>query len=140
MIDALTFAQYALMFMMGAAMASFLNVVVIRLPQIRQGATWKGRPISLSYPPSRCMSCETPLLWRDNIPVAGWLKRRGKCRACQTPFSGRYAMFELVGGVVFIAPAMIMGWKLENVVLGGVALLLLYLPGLTRGMTARMPK
>lgn len=134
MTDLLILIQYTLIFVMGTALASFLNVVVIRLPQIRQQLSWRGQPITLNYPPSRCMSCETPLKWQDNIPVAGWLKRKGKCRACNEPFSGRYALFELVGGMVFVAPAALMGLALGNLVLGGVAVILLYVPSLLRAV------
>lgn len=127
-------AMYGLLLILGASLASFLNVVVIRYPQMRRGETWLGRRITLSHPPSRCMSCESPLKWYDNIPVLGWIKLKGKCRFCGTSFSIRYALFELVGGLVFIAPPALMGLNVQTVMLGGVCLVTLYIPSVWRSM------
>ncbi len=44
------------------ALGSFLNVVVARVPARR----------SILRPPSSCGSCETEILWRDNIPVLSY--------------------------------------------------------------------
>ena len=78
-------------FVFGACVGSFLNVVVYRLP----------RRMSL-FGFSRCPWCITPIQARDNIPVLGWLMRRGRCRACWLPISGRYPIVELVTGLLFI--------------------------------------
>jgi leader peptidase (prepilin peptidase)/N-methyltransferase len=81
----------ALLFLAGLAIGSFLNVVAHRLP----------RGESLVLPPSRCPSCETPIRWFDNLPVLGWLKLRGRCRACGASISWRYPAVELATGVLF---------------------------------------
>lgn len=78
-------------FLLGACVGSFLNVVVWRLP----------RGESLVTPPSHCPKCNRQLLWRDNIPILGWIKLRGKCRFCGQPFSPRYALVEAFTAVLF---------------------------------------
>ena len=75
----------------GGAIGSFLNVVVYRMPA----------GISLSYPPSRCPKCETPIRIYDNIPVVGWLVLSGRCRSCKRPIAARYPIVEATVGVLF---------------------------------------
>ncbi|HSN15080.1 MAG TPA: prepilin peptidase [Anaeromyxobacteraceae bacterium] len=72
----------------GAAIGSFLNVVVARLPA--------GE--SIVHPRSRCPSCLAPIAWYDNLPVLSWLLLRARCRACRAPISVRYPLVELAGG------------------------------------------
>jgi leader peptidase (prepilin peptidase)/N-methyltransferase len=79
-------------FLLGATIGSFLNVVVWRLP----------RGESLVSPPSRCPVCLHPLAWYDNVPVLGWLKLRGRCRYCHTPISVQYPTVEFVTGALFV--------------------------------------
>lgn len=68
----------------GACWGSFINVVVYRLP----------REQSLVRPRSRCPRCETPIAWRDNIPVLSWLRLGGRCRRCRGPIPARYPLVE----------------------------------------------
>jgi len=77
---------------LGSTIGSFLNVVIYRLPL----------GLNLSHPPSRCPDCETPIAFRDNIPVIGWLKLGGRCRNCRTPISSRYPLVEGTVGLVFV--------------------------------------
>ena len=58
-----TLIPFLLVFGLGAAIGSFLNVVVYRLPE----------GLSLLYPPSRCPKCEMRLKLYDNVPVFGLL-------------------------------------------------------------------
>jgi leader peptidase (prepilin peptidase)/N-methyltransferase len=80
------------LFAIGASVGSFLNVVVYRLP----------RGISLVSPGSHCPNCQTPLAWRDNIPVLGWILLKGKCRYCGKAISRRYPIVETITGLVFV--------------------------------------
>lgn len=80
-----------LIFMLGAAVGSFLNVVIYRLPA----------GLSLLYPPSRCPRCQTRLKPYDNVPVLGWLWLRGRCRYCRAPIAARYPMVEALTGLLF---------------------------------------
>ncbi len=80
------------LFLLGACIGSFLNVVVWRLP----------RGISLVTPPSHCPKCQHPLAWYDNLPVIGWILLAGKCRYCKQPISIRYPIIEAVTGLLFV--------------------------------------
>lgn len=82
----------ALMFALGAAFGSFLNVVVYRIPA----------GMSLLYPPSRCPTCRHRLGLTENVPILGWLRLRGRCAHCQQPISPRYPLVEAAGGVLFV--------------------------------------
>jgi leader peptidase (prepilin peptidase)/N-methyltransferase len=82
---------FALLF--GMTVGSFLNVVAWRVP--------KGE--SIIRPGSRCTSCGKQISWYDNIPVFSWFILRGRCRNCGERFSFRYAMVELVTGLLFSA-------------------------------------
>jgi leader peptidase (prepilin peptidase)/N-methyltransferase len=85
---------YALAFVWGAVVGSFLNVLVYRLP----------REISIVMtPPSSCPACSTPIRWFDNIPLLSWLLLRGRCRACRAPISVRYPLVELTAGLMAVA-------------------------------------
>ena len=69
---------------LGAALGSFLNVVVHRLP----------RGQSLVAPGSQCPSCHAPVKPYDNVPVLAWMWLRGRCRACRSWISPRYPLVE----------------------------------------------
>jgi leader peptidase (prepilin peptidase)/N-methyltransferase len=84
---------YALAFLTGLALGSFLNVVITRLPQGEQVVT--GR--------SRCPHCRTPLPWHQNLPLFSYFWLGGKCRFCGTPISLRYPLVELAGGILAAA-------------------------------------
>ncbi len=49
-------------FAFGAAVGSFLNVVIIRLPQ----------GYSIVFPPSSCPNCENRIRPYDNIPILSY--------------------------------------------------------------------
>ncbi|MGF1498913.1 MAG: prepilin peptidase [Elainellaceae cyanobacterium] len=82
-----------IVFVLGASIGSFLNVVVYRLPA----------QISLLFPPSRCPQCHHRLRAYDNVPVFGWLWLRGRCRYCRHPISARYPLVEAAAGLLFVA-------------------------------------
>ena len=78
-------------FVFGATIGSFLNVVAYRMPM----------RLSFVAKPSRCQYCETPILFRHNVPILGWLILRGRCHACRLPISPRYLMVEVLVGVLY---------------------------------------
>ena len=90
MIDAL---PYAVSFAFGAVIASFLNVVIWRVP----------RGESIVSPPSHCPECGSRIRWMHNIPVLSWLILRGRCAYCGGRISPRYFLVELLGGALFAA-------------------------------------
>jgi leader peptidase (prepilin peptidase)/N-methyltransferase len=77
--------------LLGLCVGSFLNVCIYRLPA--------GQ--SIVWPLSRCMACETPIAWYDNIPVVSYFVLGGRCRKCGAPFSVRYMLVELAAGLLF---------------------------------------
>ena len=80
-------------FALGACVASFLNVVIWRVP----------RGESIVSPPSHCPKCGAAIRWRQNVPILSWLALRGRCASCREPISPRYVVVELLGGVLFLA-------------------------------------
>lgn len=79
-------------FVFGACIGSFINVVVYRLPA----------GLSIVYPPSRCPQCRHRLGKTENIPILGWLWLRGRCYHCKSPISMRYPLIELATGILFL--------------------------------------
>lgn len=79
-------------FCLGAAIGSFLNVVIYRLPA----------GLSLLWPPSRCPKCGHQLGITENVPILGWLLLRGRCRHCRTPISARYPLVETLTAIAFV--------------------------------------
>lgn len=74
-------------FWIGAAIGSFLNVVVYRMP--------RGKPLS-EPAHSFCPSCEHRLTLPDLVPLLSWLFLRGRCRHCGAKVSSRYFFVELI--------------------------------------------
>ncbi len=89
-VDGLRIAIGAWVLVVGAAIGSFLNVVIARVPA--------GE--SVVSPGSRCPSCRAPIRWWDNLPVVSWLVLRGRCRRCGVPISPRYLLVEVIGAAV----------------------------------------
>ena len=92
-MDGLGFILGCFSFALGACVASFLNVVIWRVP----------RGESIVSPPSHCPKCNAPIKWYQNIPILSWLALRGKCANCKAPISPRYILVETLGGVLFLA-------------------------------------
>jgi leader peptidase (prepilin peptidase)/N-methyltransferase len=73
-------------FIFGAAIGSFLNVCIFRLPV----------ETSIVKPRSQCPYCQHPIRNCDNIPLISFIILRGKCRDCSGKISWRYPLVELV--------------------------------------------
>ena len=80
-------------FLMGAVIASFLNVVIWRVP----------RGESIVSPPSHCPKCNARIKWYQNIPILSYLALRGRCANCRDKISPRYLIVETIGGLLFFA-------------------------------------
>ncbi len=91
-------------FIFGAIVGSFLNVVILRLPDPEA---------SVVFPGSHCPHCKTALHWYENIPIISFLFLRGRCRSCQVKISIQYPLVELAMGLLslflmqrfFVSPA-----------------------------------
>ena len=77
---------------MGGMIGSFLNVCIYRMPA----------GLSIVKPGSRCPKCETPITWRDNLPIISWMILGAKCRHCKNPISWRYPLVEAITAVLFL--------------------------------------
>jgi len=80
-----------LVFVIGAIVGSFLNVVISRVPLEK----------SILWPNSRCGHCLQSIPWYHNLPLVSYVWLRGRCRICQTQFSPRYFFVELCTGLAF---------------------------------------
>ncbi|HEY2380710.1 MAG TPA: prepilin peptidase [Terriglobia bacterium] len=87
----------------GLVIGSFLNVVILRLPQ----------GISISVPRSHCPQCKKQISWYDNIPVLSYLILGGRCRRCKRKFSARYPFIEAITGVVSLLLCLKYGLTIE---------------------------
>lgn len=124
---------------LGLCLGSFLNVVITRLPvMLMQGWRAEAREaleldaeqtprFNLLSPPSQCPGCGTPIAWHDNIPVLGYLKRRGRCAGCGQRISPQYPLIELAGGTLTLAVVAIHGASVSSLFLIGACLALLAL-------------
>jgi len=94
-IAALVSSPFATAFaaLFGAIWGSFFDVCITRIPAKQ----------SIVRPGSRCASCGTPILWRDNIPILSYFLLRGRCRACKQPFSARTPLVEALAALIAAA-------------------------------------
>lgn len=73
--------------LLGLVVGSFLNVVILRLPDQSQ---------SIVFPASHCPECSAMISWYDNIPILSYLILRGRCRHCRGAISLQYPLVELM--------------------------------------------
>lgn len=78
----------------GAAVGSFLNVCIHRIPE---------ENLSIVSPASRCPRCLQPIKPYDNIPVVSYLILTGRCRSCGVRISLRYPAVELLTAALSFA-------------------------------------
>jgi leader peptidase (prepilin peptidase) / N-methyltransferase len=114
-MDPLLLAAWAVIFLFGASLGSFLNVCIGRWPA----------ELSVVSPRSRCPRCETPIAWYDNLPILSWLLLRAKCRRCQLPISVQYPLIELVVALIWVAAVWHFGMGLTALRVGLAATILL---------------
>lgn len=79
---------------LGASVGSFLNVVILRLPE---------EDASIVFPGSRCPKCLQTLKWYDNIPVISFILLKKQCRYCGAPISWQYPLVELTMALLSLA-------------------------------------
>ncbi|MBA3963999.1 MAG: prepilin peptidase [Chthoniobacterales bacterium] len=90
-------------FVLGAAIGSFLNVCIYRLPL----------GLSVNEPRlSFCPSCKKTLPWQQNIPLLSWLFLRGKCANCGCKIAFRYFAVELLTALLFLALWLVFPWQI----------------------------
>ena len=80
---------------LGAAIGSFINVLVARLPAGES-------PVR---PRSACPACGSTIAWYDNIPILSWFLLRGRCRRCGTRISIEYPLVEAATAAIWVGIA-----------------------------------
>jgi len=106
----------------GAILGSFLGCSWYRIP----------RKISLSEDRSFCPSCQTPISWYNNIPIASWLLLRGKSSCCQNKLSPSYLILEVAGALFLGAIGYFAGLVPMLVVLGAAIIVTVIISAVTR--------
>lgn len=82
-----------LVFIFGAVLGSFLNVVLLR----------KNTGESFIYGDSRCFSCNQKLKWYEMIPILSFALLRARCGHCGSRISWQYALVELLTGFMALS-------------------------------------
>ncbi|RPI48020.1 MAG: prepilin peptidase [Betaproteobacteria bacterium] len=107
-----TVAYVALCAALGLMVGSFLNVVIHRLPKMlerqwqRECAELTGETVAetprynLVVPRSSCPACNHHIRPLENIPVASYLRLRGRCSACGAAIPLRYPLVEALSGIL----------------------------------------
>ncbi len=80
-----------ILFVFGAIIGSFLNVVALRL---NTGLTLRGR--------SACATCGETLRWWELVPILSYVFLRGRCVRCHSAVSPQYPLVELGTALIFI--------------------------------------
>ncbi len=84
--------MFYLLVILGLIFGSFLNVLILRLPN----------NLSIIYPPSHCLACKKPLMWHHNIPILSYLFLKGNSYCCDKPISIQYPIVELISALLWI--------------------------------------
>jgi leader peptidase (prepilin peptidase)/N-methyltransferase len=119
----------AVVFLLGAMIGSFINVVVYRLPKMMEqdwrqqcsqllnpGATQTSTPLfNLAFPASHCPHCQHAIRWWENIPLLSYVYLRGKCANCQRAISLRYPLVELLTALLSTAVILQLGTGLAGI-------------------------
>lgn len=140
------FVLYLIILIFGAAVGSFLNVVIYRTPIMIDfeyaeiikansdsvhphvdDSYNKGNGMSLSLPRSRCSCCGKMIPWYHNIPILSYFILRGKCFHCKTGYSSRYVVIEIVNALSWVGLFYLFGITITFVVLAALFSLLLAL-------------
>ncbi|MCY3769912.1 MAG: A24 family peptidase [Gammaproteobacteria bacterium] len=101
----------------GTAVGSFLNVVILRLPprlhyeglSLLSGKPAGERPPGILRPGSHCPACKTPIRAWQNLPVISFLLLRGQCRHCGVQIGFRYPLVELLSGLLSAGVVLVLG-------------------------------
>ena len=134
---------YAGVFVFGAAIGSFLNVVILRIPPLLE-FDWRcqcrelleqekgdeARPPGIAFSRSRCPKCGHGIRAHENIPVLSYLLLRGKCSACKARISLRYPLVEFITGVAFVITIWHFGPNLQGLTALFLTALLIALAGI----------
>jgi len=89
-MNSLIILTYVYAFIIGICVASFINVVIDRIP----------RNEDFIFGRSHCDCCKKVLEWYDLIPIVSFIVLKGKCRHCQNLISRKGFIIEILGGLM----------------------------------------
>ncbi len=98
---------YAIIFLFGVVIGSFLNVCIYRIP--RHEDIVKTR--------SHCMSCGHTLRWYDMFPLFSYLFLGGRCRYCKAKLSVQYPLIEALNGILYAGIVLLHGVSIDSALL-----------------------
>lgn len=98
-----------LLFIFGAIIGSFLNVVILRTIA---GKNLGGR--------SKCPHCQRQLRWWELVPIFSFIILQGRCHSCRQPISVQYPLVELAMGLL----TLVLSFPLPQTFVEWLALLL----------------
>jgi prepilin signal peptidase PulO-like enzyme (type II secretory pathway) len=84
-----------IIFLFGAILGSFANVVIVRL---KEASSLWGR--------SRCPACKTRIRPHHLVPIISWMFLRGRCASCGKKISIHYPLVELLAGALAVLAAL----------------------------------
>ena len=114
-MDSIIILIYVYMFLIGMCVASFMNVVIDRVP--RNESFVKGR--------SHCDHCGETLKWYDLVPIVSYIFLRGKCRYCHTSIPIRGFLIEIFGGLIGMFCFYRFGFSIETILMFVIALIII---------------
>jgi leader peptidase (prepilin peptidase) / N-methyltransferase len=82
-----------LIFILGASLGSFFNVIIDRLPRNK----------SIILPASHCDECGKTLPVYLNIPILSYILLKGKCKYCGATIHIHHLLVEIISPLIFIA-------------------------------------
>ncbi len=105
-MEPLQIGLYAIFFICGLAIGSFLEVVIYRVP----------RKISIIKPGSYCPSCNGKIAFYDNIPLISYLILKGRCRNCKVRISYKTFIIEILTGLLFVLNYFFFGLSIQTII------------------------
>ena len=95
---------YILAFIFGTFIGSFVNVLILRIPNHENFITER----------SHCPKCGYVLKPLDLVPVLSYMALRGRCRNCHEKISVQYPLIEILNGVLYLATFAVYGFSINT--------------------------
>ncbi|KKI92301.1 prepilin peptidase [Bacillus sp. SA1-12] len=97
---------FVYLFVLGAILGSFYNVVGIRIPKNQ----------SIVFSRSVCPVCHKKLKAIEMIPLLSYIVQKGKCKSCRTAISPLYPFIEFSTAFLFMISPLLVGWSNELII------------------------
>ena len=104
--ETMTYLIYALIFLFGITIGSFLNVCIYRIP--------RGETVVTT--PSHCMTCGHKLSWFELIPLFSYIFLGGRCRSCKSHISPQYPIIEGLNGLLYVLVFAVNGLNVISII------------------------